>query len=208
MLKYHSLRDKVFSLKNLYAAFQHVKKNKGKAGLDRVSIRQFAKNLENNIQNIHKELKTAIYNPSPVLRVYIPKGRHDKRPLGIPIVKDRVVQQAFRQIIEPIFEKDFSDNSFGFRLKRCCHDAIRRLEQYKQEGYRSILDADIKAFYDTIPHKLIMDRLCEKIADGWVLTSIENMLKAGVMEDGIVHKTTEGVPQGGVISPFTCQPYR
>jgi len=202
MPKYHSLRDKVFSLKNLYAAFQHVKRNKGKAGLDRVSIKQFESDLENNIQNIHKELKTAIYNPSPVLRVYIPKGRHDKRPLGIPIVKDRVVQQAFRQIIEPIFEKDFSDNSFGFRPKRSCHDAIRRLEQYKQEGYRSILDADIKAFYDTIPHKLIMDSLCEKIADGWVLNSIENMLKAGVMEDGIVHKTNQGTPQGGVISPL------
>ena len=201
MLKYHSLRDKVFSLKNLYAAFKHVKKNKGKAGLDRVSIKQFESDLENNIQNIHKpltnrifvkgkELKTDIYNPSPVLRVYIPKGRYDKRPLGIPIVKDRpltsrilvkgrVVQQALRQIIEPIFEKDFSDNSFGFRPDRCCHDAIRRLEQYKQEGYTSVLDADIKAFYDTIPHKLIMDRLREKIADGWVLNSIENMLKAG-----------------------------
>ena len=107
---------------------KHVKKNKGKAGLDRVSIKQFESDLENNIQNIHKELKTDIYNPSPVLRVYIPKGRYDKRPLGIPIVKDRVVQQALRQIIEPIFEKDFSDNSFGFRPDRCCHDAIRRLE--------------------------------------------------------------------------------
>ena len=202
MLKYHSLRDKVFSLKNLYAAFGHVKKNKGKAGLDRVSIRQFEANLDVNITNIHQELKTAIYKPSPVLRVYIPKGRHDKRPLGIPIVKDRIVQQAFRQIIEPIFEKDFSDNSFGFRPDRCCHDAIKRLEQYKQEGYTSVLDADIKAFYDTIPHKLIMDRLREKIADGWVLTSIENMLKAGVMEDGIVHKTNQGTPQGGVISPL------
>ena len=202
MLKYHSLRDKVFSLKNLYAAFQHVKKNKGKAGLDRVSIKQFAKNLENNIHNIHKELETGIYNPSPVLRVYIPKGRHDKRPLGIPIVKDRVVQQAVRQIIEPIFEKDFSDNSFGFRPERCCHDAIRRLEQYKQEGYTEVLDADIQAFYDTIPQKLIMDRLREKIADGWVLNSIKNMLKAGVMEDGILHKTTKGTPQGGVISPL------
>ena len=202
MLKYHSLRDKVFSLKNLYAAFKHVKKNKGKAGLDRVSIKQFESDLEKNILNIHKELKTAIYNPSPVLRVYIPKGKHDKRPLGIPIVKDRVIQQAFRQIIEPIFEKDFSDNSFGFRLKRCCHDAIKRLEQYKQEGYRYILDADIKAFYDTIPHKLIMDRLREKIADGWVLNSIENMLKAGVMEDGIVQETNQGTPQGGVISPL------
>lgn len=202
MLKYHSLRDKVFSLKNLYAAFHHVKKNKGKAGLDRVSIKQFERDLENNIQNIHKELKTEIYQPSPVLRVYIPKGKHDKRPLGIPIVKDRVVQQAFRQIIEPIFEKDFSDNSFGFRLKRCCHDAIKRLEQYKQEGYTSVLDADIKAFYDTIPHKLIMDALREKIADGWVLNSIENMLKAGVMEDGIVHETNQGTPQGGVVSPL------
>ena len=101
-----------------------------------------------------------------------------------------------------IFEKDFSDNSYGFRQNRCCHDVIKRLEQYKQEGYRSILDADIKAFYDTIPHKLIMDRLREKIADGWVLNSIENMLKAGVMEDGIVHKTNQGTPQGGVISPL------
>ncbi|UJS20854.1 MAG: group II intron reverse transcriptase/maturase [Candidatus Brocadia sp.] len=202
MLKYHSLRDKVFSLRNLYAAFGHVKKNKGKAGLDRVSIKQFESDLENNLQAIHRELKTAIYNPAPVLRGYIPKGRHDKRPLGIPIVKDRVVQQAFRQIIEPIFEKEFSDNSFGFRPNRCCHDAIKRIEQYKQQGYRNILDADIKAFYDTIPHKLIMNSLREKIADGWVLNSIENMLKAGVMEDGIVHETNQGTPQGGVISPL------
>ncbi len=136
MVKYHSLRDKVFNVQNLYAldtqcqgyaAFNHVKKNKGAAGLDRVSIQQFESDLEKNIQNIHKELKNDVYKPSPVLRVYIPKGRHEKRPLGIPIVKDRVVQQAFRQIIEPIFEKDFSDNSYGFRPKRCCHDAIRRL---------------------------------------------------------------------------------
>jgi len=202
MLKYHSLRDKVFRLENLYSAFRHVKKNKGKAGLDRVSIKQFEADLDTNILHIHKELKTDIYKPSPVLRVYIPKGRHEKRPLGIPIVKDRIVQQAIRQVIEPIFEKDFSDNSFGFRPNRCCHDAIKRVEQYKQEGYRYILDADIKAFYDTIPHKLIMKRLCEKIADGWVLTSIENMLKAGVMEDGVYHQTTEGTPQGGVISPL------
>ncbi len=202
MPKYHSLRDKVFRLENLYSAFHQVKKNKGAAGLDRVSIKQFEADLDTNIMNIHKELKTTEYTPSAVLRVYIPKGKHGKRPLGIPIVKDRVVQQAFRQIIEPIFEKDFSDNSFGFRPERCCHDAIKRLEQYKQEGYTRVLDADIKAFYDTIPHKLVMDRLREKIADGWVLNSIESMLKAGVMEDGIVHTTTEGVPQGGVISPL------
>lgn len=202
MLKYHSLRDKVFSLKNLYTAFKQVKKNKGKAGLDRVSIKQFEKDLETNMQNIHKELKTDIYKPLPVLRVYIPKGKNDKRPLGIPIVKDRIVQQAFRQIVEPIFEENFSDNSFGFRPNRSCHGAIKRLEQYKQEGYNNVLDADIKAFYDTIPHKLIMDRLREKIADGWVLNSMNNMLKAGVMEDNIVHKTTEGTPQGGVISPL------
>ena len=202
MVKYHSLRDKVFRGENLYSAFYHVKKNKGKAGLDRVSIKQFEADLDTNILHIHKELQTEIYKPSPVLRVYIPKGKHEKRPLGIPSVKDRIVQQAIRQVVEPIFEKDFSDNSFGFRPKRCCHDAIKRVEQYKQEGYRYILDVDIKAFYDTIPHKLIMKRLCEKIADGWVLTSIENMLKAGVMEDGVYHQTTEGTPQGGVISPL------
>jgi group II intron reverse transcriptase/maturase len=202
MLKYHSLRDKVFSLRNLYSAFTKVKKNKGKAGLDRVSIKQFQAGLDKNIMNIHKELRTEIYTPTPVLRVYIQKDRNKKRPLGIPIVKDRIIQQAFRQIIEPIFEKNFSDNSFGFRPERCCHDAIERIEQYKQEGYRYVLDADIEAFYDTIPHKLIMNRLREKIADGWVLTSIEKMLKAGVMEDGICYRTTEGTPQGGVLSPL------
>jgi RNA-directed DNA polymerase len=202
MLKYHSLRDKVFNLKNLYSAFEHVKKNKGKAGLDKVSIKMFESDLENNIMNIHNELKTEIYKPKPVLRVYIPKGKGGRRPLGIPTVKDRIVQQAIRQVIEHIFEKDFSDNSFGFRPGRSCLDAIKRVEEYRQQGYRQVLDADIKAFYDTIPHKLIMQRLCEKIADGWVLTSIENMLKAGVMEDGIMQETTEGTPQGGVLSPL------
>jgi len=202
MLKYHSLRDKVFRLENLYSAFKHVKKNKGKAGLDRVSIKQFEAELDKNIMSIHKELKTKIYTPFPVLRIYIPKDRFNKRPLGIPIVRDRVIQQAFRQIIEPIFEKDFSNYSYGFRPNRSCHDAIKMVEHYKHEGYRYILDADITAFYDTIPHKLIMQRLCERIADGWVLTSIERMLKAGIMEDGIFYRTTEGTVQGGVISPL------
>ena len=202
MLKYHSLRDKVFNLKNLYSAFNNVKKNKGKAGLDRVSIKQFEADLEKNIFNIHKELRTVVYNPAPVLRVYIPKGRKGKRPLGIPIVRDRIIQQAFRQIIEPIFEKDFSDNSFGFRPGRSCHGAIKRVEEYKEQRYRYVLDADIKAFYDTIPHKLILDRLREKIADGWVLNSITKMLKAGVMEDGILYETDQGTPAGGVISPL------
>lgn len=202
LLKYHSLRDKVFNPKNLHSSFKHVKRNKGKAGLDRVSIKQFEADLDTNIMNIHKELKTTTYKPSPALRVYIPKDRHDKRPLGILTVRDRVIQQAFRQIIEPIFEKDFSDNSFGFRPERSCHDAIKRAEHYKHEGYCYVLDADIKAFYNSIPHKLIMNRLREKIADGWVLTSIENMLKAGVMEDGVMHRTSEGTPQGGVISPL------
>jgi group II intron reverse transcriptase/maturase len=202
MIKHHSLRDKVFSLKNLYLAFEHVKRNKGKAGLDKVSINQFESDIDKNIMDIHKELKTEVYKPKPVLRVYIPKDKSERRPLGIPTVKDRIVQQAIRQIIEPIFEKDFSDNSFGFRPNRSCHDAIKRVEGYKQEGYKYVLDTDIKAFYDTIPHKLIMKRLCVKIADGWVLTSIENMLKAGVMEDGILQETTEGTPQGGVLSPL------
>jgi group II intron reverse transcriptase/maturase len=188
--------------KNLYFAFRHVKSNKGKAGLDRVSIRQFESDLDVNITNIHNKLKTEIYNPKPVLRVFIPKNRFEKRPLGIPTVSDRIVQQAFRQIIEPIFEKDFSDNSFGFRPGRSCHQAIARVEQYKQEGYHYILDADIKAFYDTIPHELIIDKLHEKIADGWVLRSVRKMLKAGIMQDGVMYKTTEGTPQGGVLSPL------
>ena len=202
MLKHHSLRDKVFSLKNLYSAFAKVKKNKGQAGLDRQSIKQFEAEVDKNIQNIHEQLRTAVYKPDPVLRVYIPKGKHDKRPLGIPTVKDRVIQQAFRQILEPIFEPEFSDNSFGFRPKRSCHDAIRRVEEYKAAGYHHVLDADIKAFYDTIPHHLILNQLRKKIADGWVLNSITNMLKAGVMEQGVFSETLQGTPQGGVISPL------
>ena len=202
MLKHHSLRDKVFNLKNLYAAFQHVKKNKGKAGLDRVSIKQFETDLEHNINAIHKELKTKIYEPSPVKRVYIPKNKNESRPLGIPTVRDRVIQQAFRQIIEPIFEKEFSEFSYGFRPGRSCHNAIKKVDEYGKSGYRYVLDADIKAFYDTIPHKLIMKQLCVKIADGWVLTSIENMLKAGIMENGCITYSDLGTPQGGVLSPL------
>ncbi|MBI1870345.1 MAG: group II intron reverse transcriptase/maturase [Chlamydiae bacterium] len=203
MLKFHSLRDKVFSLKNLYEAFLHVKANKGRAGLDRVSIAQFEADLDVNIGNIHNKLKTEIYKPSPVLRVYIPKGRNQKRPLGIPTVSDRVVQQATRQIIEPIFESGFSDNSFGFRPGRNCHQAIMRVEQYKSEGYHYVLDADVKAFYDTIPHSLMMDRLREKIADGWVLNSIQSMLKERVLcRMASSSQTKEGTPQGGVLSPL------
>lgn len=151
------------------SAFLHVKANKGRAGLDRVSIAQFETDLDVNIGTIHNKLKTEIYKPSPVLRVFIPKGRNQKRPLGIPTVCDRVVQQAFRTIIEPIFESSFSDHSFGFRTNRNCHQAIMRVEQYKSEGYHYVLDADIKAFYDTIPHQLIMDSLREKIADDFIV---------------------------------------
>ena len=183
-------------------AFKSVKKNRGVAGIDNVSIQMFENNLEQNLMALMNKLKRGFYIPLALLRKLIPKGRTGKRPLGIPAVRDRVAQEVIRRLIEPYFEPYFSRWSFGFRPNRNCHQAIRAILKFRSLGYNIVLDADIKGFFDNIPHKLIMMLLAQRIADGNILSLIWKFLKSGVMEDGVLKKTITGTPQGGVISPL------
>ncbi len=184
------------------AAFKAVKRNRGAAGIDKVTIDLYAKNSCTNLTNLMRKLKDRNYFPKPLKRVYIPKGKRKMRPLGIPTVDCRIAQEVIRRLISPIFEKKFHNNSFGFRPGRNCHQAIYKVKEYLNEGYTYVVDADIKGFFDNIPHKLIMTEVAAEIADGNILDLIEKFLKSGVMEEGQLRPTTKGTPQGGVISPL------
>lgn len=186
----------------MYDAFKAVKRNRGACGIDKVSIEMFENQLDQNLLALMKELKSRIYQPYPLRRAYIPKGKKQRRPLGIPAVRDRVAQEVIRRLLDPIFERKFHHDSYGFRAKRSCHMAVYRVLQLCQAGYRYVLDADIKAFFDTIPHSLIMKAVAEEVADGNILGLIEKFLSSGVMEDGKFIPTKRGTPQGGVISPL------
>jgi group II intron reverse transcriptase/maturase len=194
----------VYRWENLYAAWRRVRANKGKHGLDRVSIRHFEADLEIHLREIQRKLMERRYTPKPVLRVYIPKTSNPKerRPLGIPVVSDRIVQQAILQIVDPIFDPEMSERSFGFRKGRKAHHAIAAAIADAKEGYRHVVDADVASFFDAIDYDVVMSRVRERIADGRVLDLIEAFLKAGVMEAGIVTVPPAGTPQGGVISPW------
>lgn len=211
--KWYSLYDKVFAPKNLEAAWKRVKKNRGKPGWDRESIDQFQVNWQANLAELHRLLAEKRYAPPPVLRVNIPKevdqkGRVIKtRPLGIPTVRDRIVQQAVVQVIGPIFEADFCDCNCGYRLGRSTHTAIAQVRRYYEEGYRWVVDADIQGFFDALDHELLMRFVRERIVDGSVLGLIGAWLKAGVMEDMKLKLVTTGSPQGGVISPLLANVY-
>ena len=202
--KAHSLIDKVYRWNNLYRAWRRVRANKGAHGLDRVTIRQFEANWEVYLREIQRKLMQRRYKPQPVRRVYIPKSSNPKqlRPLGIPIVADRIVGQALIQVLDPLFDKTLSDRSYAFRKGRKAHDAIATVIRDAKDGFRVVLDADIRSFFDRIDHSVLMSRVRSRIADGRVLDLIEAFLKAGVMEDGTVHVSAEGTPQGGVISPW------
>ncbi len=202
--KAHSLIDKVYRWDNLVAAWKRVRANKGAHGIDRVTIRHFEADLETHLREIQRKLMERRYSPKPVRRVYIPKASDPKkrRPLGIPVVTDRVVQQAILQIVDPIFDPEMSERSFGFRKGRKAHDAIAAAIQDAKEGYRHVVDADIASFFDEIGHDVAMSRVRARIADGRVLDLIEAFLKAGVMEGGVVTVPEAGTPQGGVISPW------
>ena len=205
--KHHSLTGRVTS-ELMVKAFKSVKRNKGAAGVDRVSIAQYEKNLGVNLAELIRLMKQrGRYQPKPNRRVWIPKTiKRQKnppmRPLGIPGVRDRVAQEVVRQLLEPIFESLFHPHSCGFRPKRGCHTAIELVLQAKKAGRTVVVDADIKGFFDNLPHEVIMNAVCEQVADGNILEIIRKFLGAGVLEDGKIIDTTRGTPQGGVISPL------
>ena len=206
--KWFSLMDKVLSEENLLWSWVQVAQNKGSAGVDHVTIDAFAQQLSPNLKRLTENLRENTYQPQDVKRVWIPKpGSKEQRPLGIPTVRDRVVQTALRNVIEPIFERDFAEQSYGFRPGRSCKDALRRVDQLMRNGYRYVVDADLKSYFDTIPHELLMERIREKISDGRVLSLIEMFLKQGVLDGLSRWEPDLGSPQGAVISPLLSNIY-
>jgi group II intron reverse transcriptase/maturase len=202
--KVHSLPGRIDD-RLMRNAFKAVKRNRGAAGIDKVSIGMFEENLDANLAALKRDLKTrGAFSPKPLRRVWIPKDAKGTkfRPLGIPAVRDRIAQEVIRRLLEPIFEPLFHDCSFGFRPGRSCHKAIERVLSFHAEGDRVTLDADISGFFDNIPHKLIVGAVAEEVADGNILNLIEKFLAAGVMEGGVFKPTTVGTPQGGVVSPL------
>lgn len=201
--KVHSLVDKVYSKKNLALAWEAVKRNGGAGGVDRVSLADFAANLTRNLEDLHQDLRTDRYKPQPLRRVYIPKAgkKNELRPLGIPAIRDRVCQQALTQRLTPIFEQDFDDSSFGYRQGRSPHDAMRKIWREIQGGCGWVVDADLRDFFGSVDHKLLMQLVTRRIADSRVLTLIEQMLQVPVLDKGRMQETVRGTPQGGVVSP-------
>ena len=203
-----SLMDKVYSERNLAQAYHRVATNHGCAGVDRVTVEQFGNHLDANLRQLHDGLRDGSYVPLVVVRHYIPKpGSETLRPLGIPTVRDRVVQTALRHVLEPIFERDFAAHSYGFRPGRGCKDALRRVQQLLDGGYCYVVDADLRSYFDTIPHERLLERVRQKVADGRVLALLAAFLKQGVL-DGLQQWTPEeGTPQGAVISPLLSNIY-
>ena len=206
--KWYSLMDKVYSMGNLRSAFSMVKANKGSPGIDHQTIEVFASRLEENLENVSRALQDGRYRPQAIKRVWIPKpGSKEKRPLGIPTVRDRVVQAALRNVLEPVFEKDFADHSYGFRPGRGCKDALRLVDALLKQGYSYVVDADLKSYFDTIPPDLLMARIRDKIADNRLLTLVELFLKQQVMEMTAGWTPETGTPQGAVLSPLLSNIY-
>lgn len=207
--KWFRLFDKVFSERNLTAAFQKVaRKKKTATGVDHVTVGAFERRLPEETREMSHRIRTGTYWPQAIRRVYIPKpGSHETRPLGIPTVRDRVVQKAVVNVIEPIFERDFAEQSYGFRPGRGCKDALRRVDALVKAGYVHIVDADLKSYFDTIPHERLLDRVKEKISDGSVLALIESFVKAKILEEMTEWTPTAGAPQGAVLSPLLSNIY-
>lgn len=186
----------------MQSAWRSVRRNRGAAGIDKVSVGMFEKNLQANLDALMRELKTGALQPLPARRVYIAKAPGKFRPLGIPVVRDRVAQEVLRQLLSPIFEQLFHDQSYGFRPKRGCHQAVEKVRELHRQGYKYVLDADISGFFDNLRHSVIMAELSKVVADGNILRLVEKFLTAGVMEGGKIQATRCGTPQGGVVSPL------
>lgn len=207
--RWFSLIDKVYADKTLELAWEKVRANAGSCGIDRITVAHFGKDSKSRLLAVKEQIRKGEYQPSPAKRVWIPKsGSAQMRPLGIPNVKDRIVEAAVKMVIEPIFEREFAAQSYGFRPGRGCKDALRRVEGLLKSGHTHVLDVDIKGYFDSIPHEKLMERTEERIADGRVLQLVESMLKRGVLEEMKGWQPSEeGTPQGGVISPLLANIY-
>ena len=206
--KWYSLMDKVGALPTLQRAWELVKSNDGAGGVDGVSIEWFGRDVQTRLSKLAKDLRKGVYKPKSVLRKWIDKpGSTEPRPLGIPTVRDRIVQTALRLVIEPIFEIEFAPSSHGFRRGHSCHDALLEVEQLLEAGYTWVLDADVKSYFDTISHQKLMELVSERIADGRVLDLISAFLEAEILDGLTMWKPEEGTPQGAVISPLLANIY-
>jgi len=205
--RWFSLIDKVYSPKNLWSAWAKSARNKGAPGVDGITVDRYADGVEANLAHLSEQLKAGTYQPQPIRRAHIPKTDGTTRPLGIPTVRDRVVQGAIRHAIEPIFEREFAQHSYGFRPGKGCKDALRRVDELLKAGHRFVVDADLKGYFDTIPHDRLMREVEKRVADGSVLKLIESFLTANVM-DGLEQWTpAAGAPQGAVLSPLLSNIY-
>jgi len=206
--KWYSLMDKVCALPTLRKAFARVKANDGAAGVDHVTVAEFEHHLEANLEKSAHGLREGSYRPQAIRRHWIRKlGSQEKRPLGIPTVRDREVQTALRAVLEPIFERDFAAQSYGFRPNRGCKEALRRVDTLLQTGYNWVVDADLKSYFDTIPHAALMGRVKEKVADSRVLELLQAFLTQKVMGTAEGWTPEEGTPQGAVVSPLLSNIY-
>lgn len=207
-MKYYSLMDKVYSRNNLEQSYLAVRANRGAPGIDGQTVDAYGENLKAELDTLQLELRTGTYKPKPVRRVEIPKPDGSKRPLGVPTVRDRVVQQALLNVMQPIFDPEFHPSSYGYRPGRSCQQAVAKAERFmNQYGLKYVVDMDLSKCFDRLDHDLILQGINRKISDGSVLGLIRQFLEAGVMKDGVYEDTEIGSPQGGVISPLIANIY-
>lgn len=201
------LMEQILESENLQLAWKAVESNKGVAGIDHIKIDEFIDHIRPHWEKLQAKIEEGRYKPSPVKRVYIPKGKGRRRPLGIPTVQDRFLQQAINQVLQRIFDKDFSEYSFGFRPGRSSHDAVKTALSFVQSGKDWVVDIDLQSFFDEVNHDILMNKVGKKIRDKRVLKLLGKYLRAGVFEDGEVSRSNKGVPQGGPLSPLLANIY-
>ena len=201
------LLEQILSSTNLRKAWQSVRSNKGASGIDHIKVEDFIAHIRPHWMKMRDKLVDGSYKPSPVRRVYIPKGNGESRPLGIPTVQDRLIQQSMSQVLQSIFDPLFSDHSYGFRPRRDAHGAVRKAQEYVASGKSWVVDIDMQSFFDEVNHDLLEERLEAQVSDRRVLRLLRKYLRAGVIEDGVLIPTNKGVPQGGPLSPLLSNIY-